>query len=149
MADVNGYTEATFPTGAHPAGYDTDGDGIPNEWEIRYGLNPNSAADSKTYTLDAKKYYTNLEVYLNSIVEHIAKAQNLNAMSAVDEYYPTFVDPTGISMIPADDQASVLSSRFYTLSGMEISCPDSYEGVLIRINTLSNGKTVSTKILNR
>jgi hypothetical protein len=32
---------------------------------------------------------------------------------------------------------------------MEINNPDGFEGVLIRINTLSNGKTVSTKILNR
>ena len=88
-------------------------------------------------------------MYLNSIVEVITKAQNKNATSAVDEYYPTFVDPTGISTLAADDYAPVLSTRYVTLSGMEINNPDSYEGVLIRINTLSNGKTVSTKILNR
>ena len=108
-----------------------------------------TAADGKTYTLDAKKYYTNLEVYLNSIVEEITKAQNKNATSAVDEYYPTFVDPTGISTLAADDYALVLSTRYVTLSGMEINNPDGFEGVLIRINTLSNGKQVATKILNR
>ena len=142
----------SFPelaSNSRPAGYDTDGDGMPNEWETANGLNPNSAADGKTYTLDAKKYYTNLEVYLNSIVEEITKAQNKNATSAVDEYYPTFVDPTGISTLAADDYAPILSTRYVTLSGMEINNPDGFEGVLIRINTLSNGKQVATKILNR
>ena len=33
-----------------PASLDTDGDGMPDAWEIRYGLNPNSAADATTDT---------------------------------------------------------------------------------------------------
>lgn len=52
---------------------DTDGDGMPDEWEQNKGLNPNDKSDGNTYTLD--KDYTNLEVYLNSIVEHITNAQ--------------------------------------------------------------------------
>ena len=46
---------------------DTDGDGIPDEWETANGLNPKSKADGSKYTLS--KTYTNLEVYLNSLVE--------------------------------------------------------------------------------
>ena len=46
---------------------DTDGDGIPDEWETANGLNPKSKADGAKYTLS--KTYTNLEVYLNSLVE--------------------------------------------------------------------------------
>lgn len=48
---------------------DTDGDGIPDEWETANGLNPRSAADGAKYILD--RNYTNLEVYLNSLVEHL------------------------------------------------------------------------------
>lgn len=49
-----------------PAPPDTDKDGIPDEWERAHNLNPDNAADSLTYTL--QNGYTNLEVYLNSLV---------------------------------------------------------------------------------
>nr|WP_302829794.1 pectate lyase [uncultured Bacteroides sp.] len=42
---------------------DSDGDGMPDEWERRHGLNPLDASDASTYTLDGG--YTNIEVYLN------------------------------------------------------------------------------------
>lgn len=47
---------------------DTDGDGMPDDWEVKNGLNPKDAADGAKYNLS--KEYTNLEVYLNSLVEH-------------------------------------------------------------------------------
>ena len=47
---------------------DTDGDGIPDSWEKRHGLNPADASDGAKYVLSTD--YTNLEVYLNSLVEH-------------------------------------------------------------------------------
>ena len=46
---------------------DSDGDGIPDVWEIAHKLNPNDASDGKATTL-SKEGYTNLEVYLNSLV---------------------------------------------------------------------------------
>lgn len=49
-----------------PANYDTDRDGMPDEWEDKYGLNKNSDADGKLCTLNNS--YTNLEVYLYTIV---------------------------------------------------------------------------------
>jgi pectate lyase len=45
---------------------DTDGDGIPDAWEIRYGLDPNDPLDGNGYDLDPD--YTNLEIYLNYII---------------------------------------------------------------------------------
>lgn len=45
---------------------DTDGDGMPDKWERRHGLNPNEASDASAYTIS--KEYTNVEVYLNSLV---------------------------------------------------------------------------------
>lgn len=46
---------------------DSDGDGMPDAWERRHGLNPQDASDASAYTLD--KGYTNVEVYLNSLVK--------------------------------------------------------------------------------
>ena len=52
---------------------DTDGDGMPDEWETAHGLNANDAADGNQ---KGEGGYTNLEVYLNGIVAHITAAQN-------------------------------------------------------------------------
>lgn len=52
-------------TGSAPA--DTDQDGIPDEWELKQGLNPADPADASRVYLHA--FYTNIEVYLNSLVK--------------------------------------------------------------------------------
>jgi hypothetical protein len=57
---------------------DTDGDGMPDDWEAANGLDAASAADGKLYTLNAD--YTNLEVYLNGLVAHIVEAQNIDGV---------------------------------------------------------------------
>lgn len=46
---------------------DTDGDGIPDAWEKKMGLNPKDALDGNQTTLHP--YFTNLEVYLNALVK--------------------------------------------------------------------------------
>ncbi len=46
---------------------DSDNDGMPDDWEKKNKLNPFDASDNIAYTLD--KGYTNVEVYINSIVE--------------------------------------------------------------------------------
>lgn len=58
---------------SEPAPADSDGDGMPDAWEKTHGLNPNDAADGSKVTADG---YTNLEVYMNSIVADIVAAQN-------------------------------------------------------------------------
>ena len=54
-----------------PALKDSDNDGIPDEWEKKNKLNPNDASDGIKYSLN--KNFTNLEVYLNGLVEHLYK----------------------------------------------------------------------------
>lgn len=54
---------------------DTDGDGMPDIWETAHNLNPNDATDGKAVTL-SDEGYTNLEVYLNSLVEDMMINQN-------------------------------------------------------------------------
>lgn len=49
-----------------PAPTDKDQDGMPDEWERKNGLNPASATDAVMTTLHS--FYTNIEVYINSLV---------------------------------------------------------------------------------
>ncbi len=46
---------------------DSDNDGIPDEWEKKNGLNPNDPTDSAKFATN-KSGYTNIELYLNSMV---------------------------------------------------------------------------------
>ena len=52
---------------------DTDGDGMPDDWETAHGLDPKKASDGNLLNEEG---YTNLEVYLNSLVADITAAQN-------------------------------------------------------------------------
>lgn len=63
--DVGGWPEYK----SEPAPLDTDGDGIPDEWEKKNHLNPNDSSDGAQYSLN--KEYTNLEIYMNELVNHL------------------------------------------------------------------------------
>jgi hypothetical protein len=63
-SDVGGQPAVTQVT--RPAGFDTDGDGIPDAWETAHGLNPNSASDGSG---DSGDGYTNVEKYLNELAD--------------------------------------------------------------------------------
>jgi hypothetical protein len=52
---------------SRPADFDTDGDGMPNQFETAHGLDPGDPTDGNRTDLSAEGY-TNLEVYLNSLV---------------------------------------------------------------------------------
>lgn len=47
---------------------DTDGDGMPDEWEVANGLDPNSANANGR---DLSTVYDNIEVYFNSLVTEL------------------------------------------------------------------------------
>lgn len=62
VAQVGGYPE--YKGTPHK---DSDNDGIPDDWEKKNGLNPNSASDAASFA-KSKSGYTNIEEYLNSVV---------------------------------------------------------------------------------
>uniref|UniRef100_UPI003FF01E49 pectate lyase n=1 Tax=Prevotella sp. TaxID=59823 RepID=UPI003FF01E49 len=145
VSDVNGYTESTFGTASRPADFDTDKDGIPDAWELANGLNPNDGSDALTYSLDGKGYYTNLEVYANSLVEDIMKQGNADAENKVDEYYPECKNPTGISQVISSYPGGIAKVTYYSLNGTFLSAPQ--KGINIRKMLFQNGKTIVDKVV--
>ena len=134
--------EYVLENGNRPDGFDTDNDGMPDAWETANGLNPNDASDAKSYTLDSKGWYTNIEVYANSLVEDIMKAGNADAESSVDEYYPAI--PSGIE----NSQIHLVSKiEYFSVDGRQLDTPQS--GISIRKMTLSNGKAITNKVIKR
>ena len=119
VSDVNGYTEANFGTGSRETGFDSDNDGIPDAWETANGFNPNNATDASQFTLDPKKYYSNLEVYANSLVQDIMLSGNADAETTVDDYYPAYTkeDGTPVAAINySEDTPQPGQTVSYTLS---------------------------------
>ena len=128
---------------SRPADFDTDQDGMPDAWEDLNGLNKNDASDGKVYTLDPKGFYTNLEVYINGIVEDITRSQNADALTAVDEYYPSQVF-LSIHSVGGDAMQPVLF-EYYSLDGKRLAAPAA--GISVRRITYSDGSVISDKVL--
>lgn len=62
-----GQTITAWPTlKSLPAPKDSDSDGMPDDWEQANNLNPQDGSDAVKNTLH--KHYTNIEVYINSII---------------------------------------------------------------------------------
>ena len=143
VSDVKGYTEDSFETTTRPADFDSDNDGIPDEWEKANGLNPDDPTDALTYSLDSKGFYTNIEVYANSLVEHIMKAENTNAQESVEEYYPTCVS-TAIRNV-ADIPSELLKTEYFSLSGNKVCVPS--KGIYLRKMTFKGNKVITDKVI--
>ncbi|MGQ1889179.1 pectate lyase family protein [Thermophagus sp. OGC60D27] len=77
MTGGNGSINGIIDTQSHVGGWpelksvppptDSDRDGIPDEWELANGLDPMLISDGWEY--DLSENYTNLEVYLNELVQ--------------------------------------------------------------------------------
>lgn len=155
---------------------DTDGDGIPDEWEIKYGLNPNDSSDGSDFTMTSM--FTNVEVYLNDLVQDIVKAKNSQGISNYKDeyevYVPTSINQTTVHNVsvrvfpnPFDYQLTIKSKEIMTkiilfnLDGIQIhqELTDSNEvnlslshiqrGVHYLEVTFSNGNKVIEKIVKK
>ena len=118
VSDVNGYTEANFGTGSREADFDTDQDGISDAWERANGLNPNDASDAASKTIDPLGWYSNLEVYVNSLVQDIVIEGNAGGDDAVKEYFPAYTkeDGTHVEAINMPEQPEEGQEVNYVLS---------------------------------
>ena len=107
---------------------DTDGDGIPDSWEDAHGLDKNNAEDGKAVNEDG---YTNLEVYMNGIVENIMTKENEGGklLSGNEE----FRSSVGIAEIRTQYNAG---NAIYNMQGVRVKSM-STPGIYI-----SNGKKI-------
>ena len=127
---------------SRPEGFDTDKDGIPDEWETANGLNPNDANDAQLKTIDTTKgWYTNLEVYLNSLVENIMKAGMADGESNYTEHWPEY-KTTGISTVRT---SAIAATEYYDLNGRRLSEPQ--RGINIRVERMADGQAVTSKVI--
>lgn len=145
--DPEGEQNETYPSfpeltsATRNADFDADNDGMADEWEQANGGDLDPAA----YTLDTEKgWYTNLEVYMNSLVEDIMKAGNADAESSVEEYYPECVKST--TGIKNPNLTSAISYvEYYSLDGTRLDAP--HKGIMLRVERMADGKTVTSKVI--
>ena len=149
---------ASFPTlreEQRAAGFDSDGDGMPDDWEVANGLDPNNSADASAKTLDSyKEWYTNLEVYLNSLVQEIVINGNSDAETPVAEYFPAYhkADGTLVQAVNGEDTAigtltddvRVVETKHYGIDGVERS--NAVKGFSIKVEKRANGNVKVTKV---
>ena len=136
--DVEGHLTYTFDPALVPA--DTDGDGMPDDWENANGLNPASNTDASQKTLDAN--YTNIEIYINSLVHASTTAQLegtiagvLSTPSQLLNIYPNPIT-NGIVNLPLSETISEI--KVYSLSGVCVMTATGIENTF-DISTLHNG----------
>lgn len=137
-------------------GFDTDNDGIPDAWETANSLNPNDATDAGAKTLDAtKQWYSNLEVYLHSLVADIMKkgAAVADGETGPEEYWPQFttaetddyeVISNALRTVAAT--ADIVSVEYYDLQGRRLAQPA--RGLSIQRTILANGQHSSKLVSN-
>ncbi|MCM1519449.1 MAG: hypothetical protein NC098_01525 [Lachnoclostridium sp.] len=95
---------------SEPARVDTDGDGMPDDYETANGLDPMDPEDGKAVAANG---YTNLENYLNSIVAHITEAQNAGGN----------IESSGIDSILADPAfggSQAADNRTFDITGRQV-----------------------------
>ena len=138
-----------YPDGngnVRPADFDKDNDGVEDGWELANGMDPTNPDDALLYTVDSKKWYRNIEVYINSIVEDIMKNENKDAVTGVDEYYPTYTPSTGIEEIKNVAKPSC-KFEYYSLNGTRIAEP--VNGISIRKTIFSDGTVQTDKVIKK
>ncbi len=149
--DVGGWP--TLNSGTAPL--DSDKDGMPNDWETANGLNPNSN-DANQYTIDSYKYYTNLEVYINRLVQEIKISGNKTSQDADKVYYPKLLYTSNafVAAINAEvagieevTNSEIVETQFFNMHGVRIDTPS--KGAFIRIDKLANGNKNVKKIIIR
>ena len=75
QSDVGGWPSYEATDAERAAVKDTDGDGMPDAFEDRFGLDKADASDGKAKSLDKFGRYTNLEMYLHYLVRDIVAGQ--------------------------------------------------------------------------
>ncbi len=112
-----------------PAPADTDHDGMPDDWELSQGLNPNDDSDRNIVNEDG---YTKLENYLNSLVGEYVNDIDIDAPLVsrfrVSQNYPNPFNPNTTLKFSVSEIGR-LDITIYDITGRQVrqlfsrSCP--------------------------
>jgi hypothetical protein len=173
----NGSTNGIIDTQSHIGGWpvyntsdplpDTDSDGIPDIWEDALQLDKNNAADGKATTLDPGHFYTNVEVYLATLVQHIVSDQLAEGVpsgiqSAIDQ--PSYkrklkIYQTSVNSLIVSSESMLKSLQLYNTSGTilysqrlyglndEIQLGNIRPGFYVLTVVFADGKRESSKLI--
>ena len=122
-----------------PAPLDTDGDGMPDAWESANGLNP-SVSNDKEYNLSP--YYTDIEVYINSLVQGIIDQKNPVPPVQVKPLLPA----SGATVSPVD--VSFAWSTSSTAKGyrLQVSKSSDFSSNVITIDNILHNSFVRNQL---
>ena len=131
--DVGGWPELK----SEPAPIDSDDDGMPDEWELKHGLDPQTP-DNNRLNADG---YTALEVYINSLAGETMNADfsgaSVESLAAdAETFSATWCPETAMLSLSPEALGATLS--LYTLSGVQV-CQMVTDGVSVDLSFLSQG----------
>jgi len=118
--EVGGWPELKSETA--PA--DTDKDGMPDYWEIQYGLDPNDPKDRNGQMYNDG--YTNLEIYLNSIVSNGSASPDVKITSPSENSILSTGTEITINASATDSDGTIEKVEFYAGSkrlGVDTEAP--------------------------
>ena len=135
------------PLVTRPAGFDTDNDGMPNDWETAHGLNPTLADNNGDFDGDG---YTNLEEYLNELAAWPAMASVIfrGHGARYAEITNWGLDPGTAEAAPGEGAAIWQPSRFDLAQIRRgtaiVDAPGQHAGKLQVAGTITGGTGVAT-----
>ncbi len=152
VADQGTYAIGTSSRGSS---FDTDKDGISDDWERANGLNPNDAGDANKITIDTEGWYTNIEVYLYSISRNKMRPAVNGGLNDVKHYWPGHKLENGTTVAAANKPSGiedvivseVVSSEYFNMQGVKVDNPT--KGAFIRVDRHADGKRSSHKVIVR
>jgi pectate lyase len=119
---VGGWPEYRMPA-TENIPVDTDHDGMPDEWEINAGLDPENPDDGKIITTDG---YSNLEHYLNSNIKYIEPALSLTDF--IEENKITIYPNPASGKVYIQSTEIIKNIRLFTIQGYEIPVEKNNDG---------------------
>lgn len=117
QTDVGGWEN--YGTAARPADFDTDADGIPDDWELAHGQNPSVANHNADPDGDG---YTQLEDYLNHLASpHVSTPRNASVDIPLTPYGRGMTAPVFAVSSPVNGSITLLpdgsTARFTPAAG--------------------------------
>lgn len=111
-----------------PDDFDKDTDGIADEWELAHGLDPTNSKDSAYYAQDGSGY-TNIENYLNSLVDMEYAPENPSISLSEPKNNSIYAVGSKVK-VKAETDSDVKAVKFYngsTLLYTDNEAPFEYE----------------------